>query len=86
VTAKSRSEGTTRGLYDAQGEKLPALPGTAEEVATIAGIVGPRSILLMGQRAAEVGFRSKVLDSMKVIHIAAHRVSSSAFLSERRWC
>jgi CHAT domain-containing protein len=78
VTAKSRSEGTTRGLYDAQGQKLPALPGTAEEVATIAGIVGPRSILLMGQRATEVGFRSQVLDRIKVIHIAAHGVSSNA--------
>jgi CHAT domain-containing protein len=79
VATKSRTNGVTRGLYDAQGEKLPVLPGTAEEVIAVAGIAGPRSITLMAQRATEAGFRMQALDRIRAIHIAAHGVSSSAF-------
>jgi CHAT domain-containing protein len=79
IAAKSPPSGVTRGLYDVQGEKLPFLPGTAEEVATIAEIAGARSVLLMGPRATEASFRAQALERIRVIHIAAHGVSSSAF-------
>ena len=38
--AKTVPVGTTRGLYDLKGERLPPLAGTAEEVRSIADIAG----------------------------------------------
>lgn len=74
---KATSPGTTRGLYDLQGEKLPPLPGTAEEVKSIADIVGAGSIVLTGQKATETGFRSQPLAKIRILHMAVHGVSSS---------
>src|SRR5712692_5347527 len=74
---KAPSPRTTRGLYDLGGEKLPPLPGTAEEVKSIAEIVGARSIVLMGQKATETSFRSQPLEKVRILHMAVHGISSS---------
>ena len=68
----------TRGLYDLTGEKLPPLPGTAEEVQSIAAIAGARSVVLAGPKATETGFRSQPLEKVRVLHLAVHGISSSA--------
>ncbi len=68
----------TRGLYDLSGERLPPLPGTAEEVMTVASITGGRSILLMGSKATEAAFRSQPLDKVRILHLATHGISSTA--------
>ena len=75
---KSMPSGTSRGLYDLRGEKLPPLPGTAEEVQSVADIAGPRSIVLTGQKATEADFRSQPLEKVRVLHLAVHGISSSA--------
>ena len=77
VRGKVPSPRTTRGLYDLGGEKLPPLPGTAEEVKSVADIVGARSIVLMGQKATESGFRSQPLEKFRILHMAVHGISSS---------
>jgi CHAT domain-containing protein len=68
----------TRGLYDLTGEKLPLLPGTAEEVQSIAAIAGVHSVVLAGAKATETGFRSQPLEKVRVLHLAVHGISSSA--------
>jgi len=68
----------TRGLYDLTGEKLPPLPGTAEEVQSIAAIAGAHSIVLAGPTATETGFRSQPLEKVRVLHLAVHGISSIA--------
>lgn len=67
----------TRGLYDLSGERLPPLPGTAEEVASVASIAGPRSIVLTGSKATESGLRSQPLDRVRIMHLATHGISST---------
>jgi CHAT domain-containing protein len=67
----------TRGLYDLSGERLPPLPGTAEEVATVASIAGPRSIVLTGSKATESTLRSQPLDRIRILHLATHGISST---------
>src|SRR6266699_1227687 len=67
----------TRGLYDLTGEELPLLPGTAEEVQSIAAIAGARSVVLAGPKATETDFRSQPLEKVRVLHLAVHGISSS---------
>jgi CHAT domain-containing protein len=74
---KATPPGTTRGLYDLRGERLPPLPGTAEEVQSIAEIVGARSVVLMGRTATEARFRSEPLEKVRVLHLAVHGISST---------
>jgi CHAT domain-containing protein len=75
--AKTVPVGTTRGLYDLKGERLPPLAGTAEEVTSIANIAGPKAIVLMGLKATEAALRSQPLERIRVLHIAVHGISSS---------
>jgi CHAT domain-containing protein len=75
--AKTVPVGTTRGLYDLKGERLPPLAGTAEEVRSIADIAGPNAIVLMGLKATEAALRSQPLERIRVLHIAVHGISSS---------
>ena len=75
--AKTVPVGTTRGLYDLKGERLPPLAGTAEEVRSIADIAGPKAIVLMGLKATEAALRSQPLERIRVLHIAVHGISSS---------
>src|SRR5262249_22371105 len=76
VRPKAAPVGTTRGLYDLKGERLPPLAGTAEEVKSIAEIAGAGAIVLMGSKATEAAFRSQPLDRIRVLHIAVHGISS----------
>ena len=59
------------------GEKLPLLPGTAEEVQSIGAIAGAHSVVLAGPKATETGFRSQPLEKVRVLHLAVHGISSS---------
>ncbi len=68
----------TRGLYDLSGDRLPPLPGTAEEVMSVARIAGARSIVLMGPEATETLFRAQPLDKVRILHLATHGISSPA--------
>lgn len=77
VRPKAAPVGTTRGLYDLKGERLPPLAGTAEEVKAIADIAGAGAIVLMGSKATEAAFRSQPLERIRVLHIAVHGISSS---------
>jgi len=76
-TAAKPSRVPTRGLYDLSGERLSPLPGTAEEVASVASIAGPRSIVLTGAKATESGLRSQPLDRVRIMHLATHGISST---------
>jgi CHAT domain-containing protein len=52
------------------------LPGTAEEVLSVAGIAGARSVVLMGPKATEATFRSQPLEKVRILHMAVHGISS----------
>lgn len=75
---RAKSIGTTRGLFDLQAGKLPPLPATAEEVISVAEIAGPRSVVLLGQKATEAGFRAQLSERVRVLHLAVHGIASNA--------
>lgn len=80
TSVKSKpTAGVTRGLYDLRGERLPRLPGTADEVRAVAQIAGTESILLVRADATEARFRSQPLERVRTLHLAVHGISSSTF-------
>jgi CHAT domain-containing protein len=75
---RSKSAGTTRGLFDLQAGKLPPLPATAEEVISVAEIAGRRSVVLLGEKATEGGLRARLSERVRILHLAVHGIASNA--------
>ncbi len=55
------------------------LPGSRQEVTSIAGMVPRPSKVLVGAAATEANFKSQELSAYRVIHLAVHGVSSPQF-------
>lgn len=55
------------------------LPGSRQEVTSIAGIVPGRTKLLLDSNATESNFKSQPLSDYRVIHLAVHGVASPQF-------
>ena len=69
----------TRGFFDLKGEvDPPALPSARIEVASIASLAGPKSVLLTGQTATEEKLKSEPLGDFEVLHFAVHGFASAA--------
>jgi CHAT domain-containing protein len=69
----------TRGMFDASGSGITALPSTADEIAAIAALAGPKSVVLNGRAATEKALKSQPLRSFSVLHLAVHGVADSKF-------
>jgi CHAT domain-containing protein len=66
-----------RGLYDLTGVHLEDLPHTREEVLSAQREIGTKnSIVLLGEDATETAFKAQPLGEFKIIHLAAHSLSS----------
>lgn len=68
-----------RGLSELSGSKLEDLPGSREELLTIARIAGPDAKLLLGESATETEFKKQDLGKFRVIHIATHATADSHY-------
>jgi CHAT domain-containing protein len=71
--------GIHRGVYDAELSALPELQAAAEEARTIGQLFGRQSVLLTGDRATEIEFKQQPLQRARVIHFAAHAVTSTKY-------
>lgn len=69
----------TRGMFDATGSGITALPSTADEIAAIAAVAGPKSVVLDGRAATEKALKSQPLRSFSVLHLAVHGVADAKF-------
>lgn len=67
----------SRALFDLSGKPLQAIPGTEEEVLSIAEIAGEHSIVLLSGKATERAFRAQPLQHIRMLHLAVHGVASS---------
>src|SRR4029077_1800536 len=66
-------------LFDIDGVILPNLPGTRQEVMSVAGIIkGPTQLLLQGN-ATEDAFKALSLADFGIIHLAVHGIANAAF-------
>jgi CHAT domain-containing protein len=68
----------TRGVFDLRGAGLKPLQFGREEIVQAANVLGPGSVTLDGEKASEAALKALPLKDFKVIHIAAHGVSSEA--------
>ena len=68
-----------RGLSELSGSKLEDLPGSREEVLTIARIAGSDSKLLLGESATETEFKKQNLGQFRVIHLATHATADPQY-------
>jgi CHAT domain-containing protein len=73
-----QSQSTTRGVFDLRGADLKPLQFGREEIVEAANALGPGSVTLAGDRASEATLKAQPLGDFKVIHIAAHGISSEA--------
>ncbi len=69
----------TRGMFDATGSAITALPSTADEIAAISAVAGPRTVVLEGRAATEKALKSQPLRSFSILHLAVHGVADSKF-------
>jgi CHAT domain-containing protein/Tfp pilus assembly protein PilF len=69
---------TTRGVYDMDVSKLPALPLATEEARFVGAVFGERdSTSLVGPGATEGAFKRQRLADFRVVHLAAHGIIST---------
>jgi CHAT domain-containing protein len=68
-----------RGLADLSGAHLEDLPGSRDEVLSIAHIVGGDPTVLLGQEATESSFKSARLSDFRMIHLAVHAAADPQY-------
>lgn len=78
LTSRAPSGPTTRGVYDLDLSKLPALPLAAEEARFVGAVFGgSTSTALVGPAATEGAFKQQPLADFRVVHLAAHGIVST---------
>jgi len=80
VTARTNgSMASSTNFFDLDAVTIPNLPGTRQEVVSVAGLMeGPNHVLL-DRNATEAAFKALPLADFRVIHLAAHGVASTNF-------
>jgi CHAT domain-containing protein len=72
--------GAITGFFDAaMPAKLPTLPRAETEVRMAANILGPSSVVLVGDAATETAIKNEDLSRYQVIHLAAHGFADQKF-------
>ena len=66
-------------LFDESVKSLPNLPGSREEVLTVADVMKGNNRVLLGSYATEGQFKALSLRDYQVIHLAVHGVANLAF-------
>jgi len=78
-----RSEDTKNNsvpdFFGLEGAQFPDLPGSREEVMSVAGIINGTEELLLGPNATEAAFKSLPLADFGVIHLAVHGVANAQY-------
>jgi CHAT domain-containing protein len=79
VQRGSLAAAIVRGLAELSGSRLEDLPGSRDEVLSIARLAGHDSTLLLGQAATERAFKSLPLSEFRVIHLAVHAAADPQY-------
>jgi CHAT domain-containing protein len=79
LAAAVRSAESSGGLFDVTPVTFSDLPGSKQEVASVAGMLsGPQKVLLEAS-ATESNFKALPLGDYRIIHLAVHGVASPQF-------
>jgi CHAT domain-containing protein len=79
VQRGSLAAAIVRGMAELFGSRLEDLPGSRDEVLSIAQLAGHDPTLLLGQAATESAFKSLPLSEFRVIHLAVHAASDPQY-------
>jgi CHAT domain-containing protein len=79
VERGSLTAAVVRGLAELAGSRLEDLPGSRDEVLSIAHVVGNDPEMLLGQDATESKFKSEPLANFRVIHLAVHATTDPLY-------
>jgi CHAT domain-containing protein len=79
VERGSLAAALVRGLAELSGSSLRDLPGSRDEVLSIARIAGNDPKLLLGQDATEGAFKSLPLSDFRMIHLAVHAAADPQY-------
>ncbi len=66
-------------FFDIGAVHFPDLPGSRQELTSIAGTISGATQLLLGAEATETQFKSKPLANFQLIHFALHGVANTQF-------
>ena len=76
---RSAKENVAVDLFDIDGVILPNLPGTRQEVMSVAGIIKAPTQLLLQGNATEDAFKALSIADFGIIHLAVHGIANAAF-------
>jgi CHAT domain-containing protein len=84
VTANAGGRTTTKqnataDFFDLEGVTFPELPGSRQEVVSVAGVMTGDKRALLGKDATEAEFKALPLGDFRVIHLAVHGLGNSEF-------
>ena len=79
LAAVVRSADNAGGLFDTTPVTFSDLPGTKQEIASVAAIVPGSKKLLIDASATESNFKALRLGDYRIIHLAVHGVGSPQF-------
>jgi CHAT domain-containing protein len=68
-----------REVFDFDQPQLPPLPAANGEARTVAGILGGKSVMLLGDSSTKSALKKEPLGQFRVLHFAAHGLVSTKF-------
>jgi CHAT domain-containing protein len=68
-----------RGIESLSQSKMMDLPGTRDEVLTVAQVVGGDAKILLAHDATEAAFKAQPLEEFRIIHLAVHALADSHY-------
>ena len=68
-----------REVFDVGQPQLPPLPAANSEARTVAGIVGGKSVVILGESATEGALKKQPLGQFRILHFAVHGLVSTKF-------
>ena len=79
VSDKQRFSNVNREVFDFGQPQLPPLPAANGEARAVAGILGGKSVTLLGDSATESALKKQPLGQFRVLHFAVHGLVSTKF-------
>lgn len=76
---KQRFSNVNREVFDFGQPQLPPLPAANGEARAVAGILGGKSVTLLGDSATESALKKQPLSQFRVLHFAVHGLVSTKF-------
>jgi CHAT domain-containing protein len=72
-------QSATADFFDVEGVTFPELPGSRQEIVSVAGIMPGEKRVLLDKDATEAEFKALPLADFRVIHLAVHGLGNSQF-------